>query len=129
MYSEGPRGSLEAMGTWMGHPGPEEPALLGTAMMESHLSGWGWRWGRCHPRPHRTLPHEHPLQQLLVALRVAGPVLLDIFVHAVPQSARAVFGVYTGHLHDIQLSLSKSGVGNAWGLYRDMHADGTCVPR
>lgn len=28
MHSMGPRGSLEAMGTWMGHPGPQEPAQL-----------------------------------------------------------------------------------------------------
>lgn len=82
----------------------------------------------CEPsgrlRPVRALPHEHALQQLPVPLRVAGPVLLQAFVHAVLQRARAILGVHTGHLQHIQFSMtvtacqgSRGGSGcvSAWG--------------
>lgn len=74
--------------------------------------------------PVRDLPREHALQQLPVPLRVARPVLLQAFVHAVLQCARAILGVHTGHLQYIQFSLtvtacrgSRGGGGgvSAWG--------------
>lgn len=61
--------------------------------------------GLLSPMP-RALPHEHALQQLLVALGVTRPVLLHIFVHAVLQCACTVLGVHTGHLQDTQFSLT-----------------------
>lgn len=78
-------------------------------------TGWPRAWmPACCPQVH-ALPHEHTLQQLLVTLRVAGPVLLHIFVHAVLQCARAILGVHTGHLQHIQLSLTVTACGGSRG--------------
>lgn len=44
------------------------------------------------------LPDKHALQQLLVPLGVARPVLLHILVHTVLQCASTILGIHVGHL-------------------------------
>ena len=67
------------------------------------------------------LPDEHPLQQLLVSLRVAGPVLLHILVHTVLQRARAVLGIHVGHLQDRARDDHESILGGGAGRGGDRH--------
>lgn len=67
------------------------------------------------------LPDEHPLQQLLVSLRVAGPVFLHILVHTVLQRARAVLGIHVGHLQDRARDDHESILGGGAGRGGDRH--------
>lgn len=115
-----PRGSGQllccSLGVYLTLCGPQR--LMGSHNREP--SGRLWLERVWQP----DLPHEHALQQLPVPLRVARPVLLQAFVHAVLQCARAILGVHTGHLQYIQFSLTvtacrgsrgEGGGMSAWG--------------